>query len=166
MFGLGYQELLLILILGGIAAIVWAAARLAKKYPANIGGGIGGWLIPVAIGVSITPMILGWQVWQAVVTTDWSGVAPVQSAVGGAVIGLAGAILIGWGIYNVVLFFRRRRIFPWAWIGLNSLLIILAIIGAIVDPTAASAAGGAVFWTIVWGVYLLQSKRVKATFVQ
>ena len=75
------------------------------------------------------------------------------------------AIAVGWAIYNAVLFFRRRRIFPRSWIGLNCLLLIVAIIGVIVDPKEAAGLGGVIFWTIVWGVYLLRSRRAKATFV-
>jgi hypothetical protein len=52
-------------------------------------------------------------------------------------IGILGAILVGWSIYNVVLFFRRRRIFPWSWICLNGVLIIFAIIGVVYDPAEA-----------------------------
>ncbi len=166
MFGFGYGEVLLLVLLIGIPAAIWVAARLADKYPPDEGGGIGGGLVILAIGVSITPFVLGWEVWQALLENYWSGVAPAQIGVGGAMIGILGAILVGWSIYNVVLFFRRRRIFPWSWICLNGVLIIFAIIGVVYDPTEAAFLGRVVFWTVVWAIYLLCSERAKATFVQ
>jgi hypothetical protein len=91
--------------------------------------------------------------------------ASAQIGVGGAMIGILGAILVGWSIYNVVLFFRRR-IFPWSWICLNGVRIIFSIIGVVYDPAEAAFLGRVVFWTVVWTVYLLCSERAKATFVQ
>jgi len=167
MFGLGYQELLLILIIVGIPIAIFLAV---KKFSRQTGDedelvGIGGWLVLVAIGVCITPFILGWQMWQAILTNDWSGMNAVQIGVGGAAMGAFAAIAVGWAVYNAVLFFRRRRIFPRSWIALNCLILIVAIIGVVFDPKEAAGLGGVIFWTVVWGVYLLRSRRAKATFV-
>jgi hypothetical protein len=168
MFGLGYQELLLILIFVGIPiAIIFAVKKFSRRRNGDEDElvGIGGWLVLVAIGVCITPFILGWQMWQAILTNDWSGMNAVQIGVGGAAMGAFAAIAVGWAVYNAVLFFRRRRIFPRSWIALNCLILIVAIIGVVFDPKEAAGLGGVIFWTVVWGVYLLRSRRAKATFV-
>jgi hypothetical protein len=168
MFGLGYQELLLILVIMGIPVAIVLAVR---KFSRRVGDerefvGIRGWLLVVAIGVCITPFILAWQIWQTLISNDWSGMPPVQIGIGGAIVGLIGGALVGWGVYNAVLFFRRRRIFPWAWTGLNGVLVLVAVIGAISDPKEAAGLSSIVFWTVVWGVYLFRSRRAKATFVR
>ena len=168
MFGLGYQELLLLLMVLGVpAALLWMAIHYSKKSPPiEPGCGIGGWLILFAIGVCLTPFVIANVMYEALRTTDWSGMAPAQIGFGGALLGLFAAVLLAWAIWNVVLFFGRRRAFPKAWIGLNATLAAIAIVGAVINPTSAAELAPTLFWTVVWGVYLVRSRRSQATFVR
>ena len=157
MFGLGFQELLLILIIVGIPVAIVLAVR---KWGRGTDGeaqlvGIGGWLVLVAIGVCLTPLLLFGETVQALDKADH-----VTAVVSGA-LGI-------WGVVNAVLFFKHKRHFPKAWIALNVVLAVLIVLGTLVesDTSAKAQAVGPLFWTVVWVAYMLRSRRVKATFVQ
>ena len=166
MLGLGYQELLLLVILIGIPVAIGVAGRqLAKKYPVERGG-IGGWLLVIGIGAVVTPLLLVRHTWNLVRQATWSEMDPDEIATTAAGIGLIGGLLVAWAISNAVLFFRRRRAFPWAWIALNGLLTLMAGAGALLDAASTAGLGIVFLWTAMWGVYLRRSQRVKNTFTR
>jgi Protein of unknown function (DUF2569) len=165
MFGLGFQELMLVLILVGIPAAIWRATmRFARKHPDR--QGIGGWSLIIALGVMLEPFILGWQTFNAFRYADWTGMEPNQIVVGRVLIGLLGGLFLAWAIYNAVLFFKRHRWFPWAWLGLNGLLTGVTMVMAIFDPDSRAGLFTLLYWTVIWGAYLFRSQRVKNTFVR
>ena len=65
---------------------------------------------------------------------DWTGMEPFQIVVGRLIMGSAGGLFVAWAIANAVRFFTRHRWFPWAWLGLNGLLTVVAVVMAIFDP--------------------------------
>ncbi len=155
MFGLGYQELLLILIILGIPlAIIFAVTRFSHRAGDDELAGIRGWLLLVAIGVCILPFFFAAETIKAVGKGDL--VSPV-----------IGGFLAIWAVFNAVLFFQRKRHFPKAWIGLNVLLVVLIVIGALAESGSKQVEViSPILWTAVWMAYMLRSRRVKATFVQ
>ena len=117
--------------------------------------GLRGWLILVAIGLSLQPLVL--------VKTLADNL--------GAFVGL----LVGSGIL-LYLFFTKKRFFPKAVIGFMvlSLVVVLADNAAVSAIPQARAQLGpreykqivrAVIAAAIWIPYFLRSKRVHATFV-
>lgn len=153
MLGSPYREALGLVVLIAITAAIWVAPRLAKKYPPDVGGGIGGWLVIVGIGVCITPLYPAAETIQALGQNKW----------GTAVLGTLVTI---WAVVNAVLFFQRKRHFPKAYIGLLVVLSVLIIVAALYESGSLKSAIAPTFWKLVEIVYILQSRRVKATFVQ
>jgi hypothetical protein len=96
---------------------------------------------------------------------DWTGMEPVQIVVGRLIMGSAGGLFVAWAIANAVRFFTRHRWFPWAWLGLNGLLTVVAVVMAIFDPESRVGLFSVFYWTVISGAYLLRSQRVKNTFV-
>jgi hypothetical protein len=171
MFGIGYQEVLLLLVIFGLVGGVIYSAKLARKRTATLGG-IAGWLVLVGFGVVITPLFLLWQVYAemypALLETNWRGMNQKQIAITVLLQGVIFALwlcLVAWAIYNVVLFFRRRRRFPKSWVWLNGLFLVLAVVVAIFDADSRQGIGALFFWSAVWIAYMLRSQRVKNTFV-
>jgi 4-hydroxybenzoate polyprenyltransferase len=69
-------------------------------------------------------------------------------------------------VYVAVLFFRKRRRFPDAWV--ISTAILTAILGV---AFLLGGAGDFIFlkcfvWSALWWLYLIRSKRVEHTFVK
>jgi hypothetical protein len=111
MLGSPYREALGLVVLIAITAAIWVAPRLAKKYPPDVGGGIGGWLVIVGIGVCITPLYPAAETIQALGQNKWGTV-------------VLGTLVTIWAVVNAVLFFQRKRHFPKAYIGL---LVVLSV---------------------------------------
>jgi uncharacterized membrane protein YfcA len=154
MFGLGYEELTLVSV--GIQLAIIVAVR---KYSKPVGEeselvGIRGWLLLVAITVCIVPL---WLVPAAVQTLDQ----------GDQVTLVVSTLLAFWSVINVVLFFRRKRVFPSSWIAFSVVAVIGVILSAlVVESEPVVGVAGSVFSIGVWVVYMLRSRRVKATFVK
>ncbi len=165
MFGLGYQELLLVVILVGIPVAIWRVAmHLSRTHPNR--QGIGGWLLVIALGVVLAPFILGWETLNAFRYADWTGMEPSQIVMGRVLMGLLGGLFVAWSIYNAVLFLTRHRWFPWAWLGLSGLLTGVTAVMAIFDPDSRAGLFSLLYWTVIWGAYLFRSRRAKNTFVR
>jgi transglutaminase-like putative cysteine protease len=145
---------------------------------------IGGWLVLLAIGVTLTPFIQANQVlrmetfsnslWEQVATrTDLGNTSILQLFLIGEVI--INAFLVVYAILLVVLFYKRRDIFPFT---LATFYIIQLIVVALdakltgylfkVDPDPNSEILQYMIKLLVmmfvWIPYLLKSERATATF--
>ena len=149
--------------------------------------GLGGWLVPVAIGLCLRPLqsVLGLvqmapalsaDTWSLL--TDPSGVAyhPMWAPmllfeVATNVIFAVASVLL------LVLFFQRRRQFPRAFMALLAAQVAVTfvdLVGAGMLPSAQTGSSVqqirlAVFTltsSVVWILYMLRSRRVRLTFVR
>ena len=150
--------------------------------------GLGGWLILIGFGLCIGP------VWRCVsVAQNWEGYFSIHSWQAAAVPSgelyhplygpllifevLGNVLMFGSNILVACLFFARRRAFPWAYIALLTLnvafLLLDEVLGRLIpsvaaDPDASSIRylRNAILYGMLWSLYMLKSKRVKATFVR
>lgn len=149
--------------------------------------GLGGWLILICIGLCLAPFIRsatlyhGWhgyfsqQVWQVVAMPQGEKYHPLYAPL--LMLELLGNIfLLGLNLLALVLFFGKRRAFPNVFIALalcNALFLILDNAGCALIPYLKSGDAGkahtnamrAVTYAIIWSLYMVKSRRVKATFV-
>ncbi|WP_438479605.1 DUF3857 domain-containing protein [Oleiharenicola lentus] len=149
--------------------------------------GINGWLIFVAIGVTLTPLRLlvsfspnaanfyDYRTWLAYSSSDYTTYQPAM--VGLLAFELIGNLcMIGLSSTNVFLFYRRKRTFPKMMIAHLTLTFLIyafdeVFVQLLKVPTEA-AADAESFKTIVqaagsaliWIPYFCISRRVKATF--
>lgn len=89
---------------------------------------------------------------------------------------LAQISLLIMGLFALGLFFQKRRIFPYWYIafmvGNACFLVGDAVSVAVIKPSSSAGAGvsatvfGALLGCCVWIPYMLQSRRVKVTFVK
>ena len=90
---------------------------------------------------------------------------------------LGNTLLLGLNLLVICLFFKKRRAFPNLYITLllcNVALLILNDVGCAMIPSIASAANGkshaeairGVFQALIWCLYFVKSRRVKATFIK
>jgi hypothetical protein len=185
------------------AGIMWtmlsAAAAIAfyhfslRRWPAAVPddadpslAGFGGWLLLVALGVCVGPLVqlrlvvtdneaLSVGTWSMLTTPGTDFYHPMWAPV--LLFELFGNIsLFMLRALLVFLFFRRRRAFPGAFV-----FTVLASIGYVVadallclqlpditemDPEATRDLVRSVVGAIIWIPYVLVSKRVKATFTE
>jgi len=148
--------------------------------------GLRGWLIFVAIGLCLQPLILvktladnlgafAPETWQTLTTPGSRAYHPLWAPLLVAEVAVNAGLLLGSGLL-LYLFFTKKRIFPKAAIAFMaaSLVVVFA------DNAAASAIpqaraqvgsdeyrqiGRAVVAAAIWIPYFLRSKRVHATFV-
>lgn len=149
--------------------------------------GIGGWLILVAIGVVLRPIVLLWTVLSVslpVINESWSVVTTPGTEAYHPLFGpLLMLELLGnlgfalWGIVIAVLFFQKKRIVPAMLIAYligNTVFLIADVVMAQQIPLLAaqdmSEAWGEVARGLIacaiWVPYFLVSKRVEATFIR
>ena len=136
--------------------------------------GIGGWLIFPSVGLIITPLSLAFLIFQGVQALTSNLKAGVATPI--SIELLMNLALLGFGLYVAVAFFQKRRRAVGLMVGFYAAgLVVLALdtviaswVGSIVgkddtdfDPSSMRS----VATSIVWIAYFLQSKRVKATFV-
>jgi len=149
--------------------------------------GIGGWLIPVGIGLVARPVMsvvnlvrlapaLSAGAWDRL--TDPSGAAyhPLWASVLLFEVAANVAIAVA-SVLLTALFIQRRRSFPRAFVALlaaQAVVILVDLAGAALVPggDAGSPASGvrlavsALASSAVWICYVLRSRRVKLTFVR
>ena len=202
---MGWADMLVILVMlaffavpAGIVLVVLRILKIRKRNrarlavpteanePAKPYEGIGGWLIlvaiiliraPIAFGVtlfrSVFPL-LRHDTWVALTTKDSEAYHPhwAPTIISELVVNV---IFLGAALFALVLFFRRRQLFPKFMIGLfiaNGTWEILLgfVLKQIPDSQGDSAifigAIGLVVACAIWIPYLLVSKRVRATFTR
>jgi hypothetical protein len=148
--------------------------------------GLRGWLIFVAIGLCIQPLILVKtladnlgafkpETWQALTTPGSRAYHPLWAPLLVAEVAVNVGLLLGSGLL-LYLFFTKKRIFPKAVIA-----FMVANLGVVLGDQAGASAipqaraqigpneyrqiGRAVVAAAIWIPYFLRSKRVHATFV-
>lgn len=145
--------------------------------------GIGGWLAFAGIGILITPLFMLWNVIQTFPAFELSTWTALTSKTSDTYHALWAPVLLGElfchiamlnvSVVLVVLFLMKRRAFPRLFIasriGWVLFLLIdsflassLPDIGPMVNPRLA----GTVCSTVIWVLYFLNSRRVRATFVR
>lgn len=172
-------------------AWIWRSTRTPKTMPPLLPDeaklvGIGGWLVLVAIGLCIAPFSRLIQIgpnWRSYFDVDvWQIVAMPGGAQYHALYGpmlifemLGNIVLVGLNVLAIFLLFGKRRLFPQAYIALvlGNALFLWAdeFLGSFIPSVAESASPRekkaivqATFWAVIWSCYMLNSKRVKATF--
>jgi uncharacterized protein DUF2569 len=152
--------------LGIPVAVLVGAICLAKKYPVESGTGIGGWLVVPGIGVCLMPVLLAWVTVVSLMEADWQEMPAAEIAGGSALAAILVGFLAACDVQTAVMFFRRRRLFPWAWMAVHGLVMLFVILIAVEHPDARLSALVMTSWTIGWSIYMFSSRRAKATFVR
>jgi len=146
---------------------------------------IGGWLVLPAIGLVVTPFRVAYEarvllpfldqsVWNATVEAAGPGRFFVQASL---LLSMCGnVLLIALAVWAILELFRRRRIFPLAYIvtmGAGVALVLLDLMLATMadpasspDPGELGAIGRGLTAFAFWSAYMLRSKRVRRTFVR
>ncbi len=166
--------------------------NLPNQYPVNgIQGpaGLGGWLVLVAIGRILGPLILLNAIYQIFSVYFKSGMltqltdpdSNMYSALWKpmAFFELIGnVVLLGLSVLLIVLFFMKKKQFPIVYIGMMVLNVLIMLIDLIfiyqiqkalaldLNITATSQLIAAIATSGVWIPYMLVSKRVKNTFIR
>jgi hypothetical protein len=179
-------------LLAGIALYRRQPRRLASDEPPIIGGGalqgIGGWLILVALGVTVRPLILGNELtamvkliwnragWIAMTDPESASFAPgFRSLIFAEAV--CGAAFFTWSCVLILQFYSRKASLPAslstyqislvAWLMVHlTWLHAAAIPGVVVEPNDFARIVGAVGAAAIWVPYLLRSRRVAYTFTQ
>jgi len=150
--------------------------------------GLGGWLILLAFGLCLAPVVRvftishSWQgyfslqVWQTVAVPQGENYHPLYAPL--LMFELLGNIIVlGLNLLALCLFFTKRWTFPKVFITLalgNAAFLILDDVGCALIPSLKSSlsvkdhkdATRAIFYAIIWSLYMVKSKRVKATFIK
>lgn len=142
--------------------------------------GIRGWLLLVAVGVVGAPIITGVSLaWMLPLISHLGDLVSYDSTLGFLVIfsTIGQVLLLLVAIIVVFKFFTKARVFPKLYIALLAFGIVLGVAdlamlnllspGETLEHSKNAARLGAQgFWSLVWGAYILKSKRVKATFIE
>jgi hypothetical protein len=178
-----------------VAGGVWYWRRLnanrAAPPPLLITGGplqgLKGWLFLVGLGLCLAPFVRmvtigqNWegyfsiQVWQNFAMPRGASYHPFYGPL--LIFELLGNIfLFGLNLLVLGLFFTKRRAFSGHYMGLilyNAIFLILDDVGCALIPSIAATATGrshvdairATIFAVVWCLYMVKSRRVKATFI-
>lgn len=162
----------------------------SERTPDSVAGGptgVGGWLLLIAIGLIVAPILNAKNLWDllgVVRTLDWSHVASVNplGVVTLVLELLLQSFMVVASVALLYLFSLKKRRFPklaivymWILVLLSSVLSGFAALmvnaGAPGVTTAAAAQELAqtiklLLIAVIWTPYLLRSRRVKNTFVQ
>lgn len=150
--------------------------------------GLGGWLILVGFGLCLAPFMRivtigqNWegyfsiQVWQTIAMPQGESYHPLYGPL--LVVELLGNIfLFGLNLLVLCLFFTKRKTFPNLYITFilcYALFLILDDLGCALIPSIKSSASGknhteairAIFYAVIWCLYMVKSRRVKSTFIR
>jgi hypothetical protein len=177
---------------GGIWYWVHTGARSRRLPPILVEDGpfqgLGGWLILVGFGLCLSPFVRiitigqNWegyfsiQVWQSLALPQGASYHPLYAPL--LIMELLGnMLLLGLNLLALGFFFAKRRVFPGLFITLilcNALFLILDDVGCSLIPSLAATASGkshaeairATIYAMIWSLYMVRSRRVKATFIR
>lgn len=179
--------MLLSLVLGGWAAVRgWRWDPEPKPAGPDAPRGIRGWLLLPALGVVVVPCVLAWaaRVWGGFAAKNVWEAAPglardgwEATAHAGILFCQAGSVLLFvMSLLLAALFFRKRTSAPAMFVAFNlavwlwgsALQVWLILSGLDTETTPAELTGGLVRDSLpifIWTIYMVVSRRVKATFV-
>jgi hypothetical protein len=142
--------------------------------------GLGGWLIPVAVGMVIHPVrlvrMLAATYETRVAGGAWDALSTPQAAlVAVEMVGRAGLLMLG--LVALYLYFRRRRVFPLWYLALSVLSLAFAAGAAwathelfpgteVFDALTRRELIQGVAQCLIWVPYVLLSGRARATFTR
>jgi len=144
---------------------------------------LGGWLILVGIGVVVSPLTVGYTIYDALSVYSvgrWHNLTSPKSEFYGPyhapllLFELIGNLtILALAIVVLILYLRKRRTFPHLFIVfllLNACVLLVDFIGAynvplLVKENDAKELIQGVFRCAIWIPYTLVSKRVRATFI-
>ncbi len=178
----------LLVVAGAIFFAIWARRRwpAASRVDSDLAySGIRGWLILVAIEICVGPLArlndltVGHMAYSA---GSWASLTGPGSAdyhrLWAPVLlssALGEVLFLGLGVLLIVMFFRRRRIFPRVYVcALAGTAVFLGVVLLMISQLpvdesttrqAVRVLGRSVVQAVIWIPYFLVSKRVKATFV-
>jgi hypothetical protein len=149
--------------------------------------GLGGWLILVGIGVIVAPFRIlftihqsasayGLDQWQALTGPGSDSYHPLWAPVLIFEI-VSNLTLFVTSLLSMILFFKKKRIFPKAFIvfmSASAAFLALDLVAAYAIPAARQEIDSSshrevtrsLFALLIWGSYMVKSKRVKATFIE
>lgn len=150
--------------------------------------GLGGWLILVGIGVIIAPIRIlvtyvpmYWPLfnngtWEMLTTAGSQAYHPIW---GPLLVGeiVFNSVIVAVSIYLIYLFFTKHYLFPRIFLAVIAVSIVFIPLDAwlvslampsekMFDPDTTKEFARALLGGLIWGPYMLMSKRVKATFVE
>jgi Protein of unknown function (DUF2569) len=148
--------------------------------------GLGGWLILVAIGVSITPLSIVLSLVRTGPTYAASTWASLTTPGGNAYNALWAPTLLFELVVNVALlvfgslqlwtFFRRKRLFPALFVVFVCARLAFDLLDTLLAQTIPAIADRAevnwdtslrtLLYGVLWTAYMFRSRRVKNTFVE
>jgi transglutaminase-like putative cysteine protease len=167
-------------VFAGIALVLWLYTRYDPQpyYPAAWAQPIGGWLVLVAFGITLTPFRL---LYDFITNTNllsgeaWLVMFYMKNYTAGAILLLLhvyNLVFLLYAVLVVVLFYQRRSSVPRLisiLYGISCLATILdAIVSHQIDPGTAISSKDivrSVFTAAIWIPYFHLSTRVKKTFV-
>jgi hypothetical protein len=147
--------------------------------------GLGGWLILVGLGVTLSPLMLvtGFvSTLPAYTATSWSSLTTPASAQYHALWApllifelCTNITFIVFSVFLAVAFYRRVRVFPGLFVGYTAAGVAVMVLDAVLSRGIPSVAGadqsdwgsapaGFVF-ALIWIAYMFRSQRVRNTFV-
>lgn len=146
--------------------------------------GLGGWLILVGVGVVLSPLAMFLQMiqgypplfsggsWEALTTPGAESYHPLWGPVLITEVAANAGLLLA-RFLLVYLFFAKKRAFPKWFIGItlfNMIFVVADMLAfrAIWPDMEISGADAlsSIIPSLIWVIYMMRSKRVKATFVK
>jgi len=147
--------------------------------------GLGGWLILIGIGVTLTPLTMVKQLAEFLVALDggtWAALTGPGNRYPSGIAGLcilecsALTVLLVASILSLIMFYTKHRLFPAVFVGTGVLSLAAGLLDAeLADAISSTApvdnAGrgflvAALVPLLLWGTYLFRSRRAKSTFVR